>query len=107
MRRWSCRAAAQAELDSTLGNHHRVFRLIGAGPNHRVPDDFKGWTVQSLSVSFERPPKLPVISGVNVSPQDLACGKFRLSSEGTLWFATDNQGVACQVTTGEAQIDIK
>ena len=72
-----------------------------------MPDDFKGWTIQPLSVSFERPPKLLVISGVSVSPQDLASGKFRLSSDGTRWIATDDQGVACQFTTGEAQVDIK
>ncbi len=72
-----------------------------------MPEDFKGWTVQPVSVSFERPPKLLVLSGVRVRPEDLAGGKFRLSSEGTHWIATDDQGVACQFTFGDDQVDLK
>lgn len=72
-----------------------------------MPDDFKGWMVQPASVSFERPPQLLVIAGVRVRPEDVAGGKFRLSAEGTHWIATDDQGVACQLTFGNTQVDLK
>jgi hypothetical protein len=92
-----------AQIDSSADDLMNGDQLV----SDFMPDDFRGWTVQPVSVSFERPPQLLVISGVIVNPQDLAGGKFRLSSAVTRWIATDDQGVACQFTTGEAQVNIK